>query len=87
MTIVTRRTTLETAEALHEGSRKFDFVPKHVGLKVGSTVRYGVVYKMKEVPHPVQGDRFRVTYVLNDDPRVYRGLSIIGLEKIEQGFE
>ena len=87
MTIITRKTTLETANALHEGSRKFDFVPKHIGLKVGSTVRYKVMYKMKELLHPVQGDRFRVTYVLNDDPRVYQGMSLVGLEKIERDFE
>ena len=87
MTIVTRKITMEVADALHKGSRKFDFVPTHIGLRTGSVIRYTVMYKLKEVPHPIQSDRFRVTFVLNNDPRVHVGMSLVGLEKIEPDFE
>lgn len=87
MTIITRKTTMEVANALHEGSRKFDFAPTHIGLRVGSVIRYTVLYKLKDIPHPIQSDRFKVIYVLNDDPRVHVGMSLVGLEKIEPEFE
>lgn len=87
MAIITRKTTMEVANALHEGNRRFDFVPTHIGLRAGSVIRYIVMYKLKEVPHPIQSDRFRVIYVLNNDPRVHVGMSLVGLEKIEPDFE
>ena len=87
MTIITRKTTMEVADTLHDGSRKFEFAPTHIGLKVGDIVRFSVMYNKREIPHPVQGDRFRVTCVLNNDPRVHLNMSLVGLEKTEPEFE
>ena len=86
MTFITRRTTMETANALHDGIQKFDFVPTHLGIKVGDTIRYTVKWQQKDVPHVITKDRFKVTCVLNDDPRVHKSLSLIGLEKIDLAF-
>lgn len=86
MTAIIRTTTLDVADMLHAGIRKFDFVPTRLGVQVGNTIRYKVMSYQEEVPHDVNYDCFRVTCVLKDDPRVHNTLSLIGLEKIDFGF-
>lgn len=86
MTFITRLTTVKTADALHNGTQTFDFVPTHLGIKVGDVLRYTVKWQQKDIPHTITQDRFKVTCVLNDDPRAHKSLSLIGLEKIDLAF-
>ena len=87
MAIVTRKTTPEVAHAIHNGKRTFDFCSTDFNIQAGSILMYDVWYNMKSIPHPIRQDRFVVTYVLKDDPRVRIGTILFGLKKLVQDFE
>lgn len=71
------------ADAIVYGGKRTDIRPKtkHVGL--GDIVQYTVVDDMRTlICHPIADKTYRVRYIEDYDPRIFKGYELIELDEI-----
>lgn len=81
MTIYTLKATLEEADAIAKGDKAFIFRAENAPFGVGDEIHFQPYKQGKMTRHPIERQKFRVTYVSSDAP-IDRGFKVIGFRQI-----
>lgn len=81
MTMYTLKATLEEADAIARGNKRFVFRADSMPCGVGDEITFQPYKAGKMTRHAIERQKFRITYVSNDAP-IEKGFKVIGIKRI-----
>ena len=81
MTMYTLKATLQEADEISKGNKAFIFRADSMPCGIGDEITFQPMKQGKMTRHPIERQKFRVTYVSSDAP-IDRGFKVIGFRQI-----